>query len=246
MKKNSKQKHMEEFTIENIQEMVFASTEQSFGKLVYFLPNIVGALLVILIGWIISYIVYYIVVKSGAKLHVGRFSKKLAFDRFLRNLGVKTPIPVIIGRFLRGYIFFMFCMGAARILKLMQIANFMDTVIKYIPNVIIALFVVLIGIQISKTVSLFVRGGLSFMDKQTASIIAGFAEFSLIFFSILTALVQLDIADELVQILFVGFVLMLAIAGGLAFGLGSKDMVAKALEDLIKHRKTRRKKSSRS
>lgn len=233
---------MQEFSLAAIREMVFASTQQSLENLILFLPNIVGALLVIIIGWLVSYLVYYIIVKSTDKFHMRWLTKKVALDRFIKNLGVSTPIPQIIGNFLRGYIFFIFCMAAAKILKLSQIATFMDTIIKYIPNVIIALGVVLIGIQISKTVSLFVRGALRFMDAQTSKIIAGFAEFSLIFFSILTALVQLNIADQLVEILFVGFIFMLSLAGGLAFGLGGKDVVRKILEDLLKSKSTKSKK----
>lgn len=217
----------------NIQDVIFESTQDSIESIVRFWPNIAGAVGLLIIGWIVSYIVYLSIVKSSKRLKLGIITKKIGLKEFLLKLGIKSNVSQIIAKALRGYIFFMFLIGAVKILKLQQVADFLDTIIKYIPNVVVALLYVLIGIQVSRTVSLFVKGALHFLDESSAEIMSIFTRFTLIFFSVLAALVQLNIADTLVTILFIGFISMLSLAGGLAFGLGGKDLVRQMLEQAI-------------
>ena len=115
-----------------------------------------------------------------------------------------------------------------------QIANFLDAVIGYIPKIVIALIIVLIGIKIADTIAGIVHAALRLTSMHAANIISEVARYSLIFFSILTALTQLNIAGTLIEILFVGFIAMLALAGGLALGLGGKEVTRELLEAVRK------------
>jgi hypothetical protein len=218
-----------------IQETIFSSTNSTLTKIVAFWPNILGALGVLLIGWGVSVLVYNFIVKSSNKLKLGFISNKLNITHLLQKAEIKTPLSVIIARFLKAYIFTMFFIGAANIVQLRQIADFLESIIEYIPNVIIALIIVLFGIHISNTINSIVKGALHFSSESTANILSGVAKYSLIFFSILAALVKLNIANTLVEILFIGFVAMMALAGGLSLGLGGKD-IAKELLDVVKQK----------
>ena len=111
-----------------------------------------------------------------------------------------------------------------------EVADFLATVRGYIPDLIIALFIMLVGIRIGNTVSVVVQTSLSLTRSNTAKALGIAAKSTVITFAALAALSQLQIAPILIQILFIGFVSMLALAGGLAFGLGGKDVVKELLE----------------
>jgi hypothetical protein len=224
-----------------IQETIFSSSTSTLSKIITFWPNILGALGVLLIGWGISTLVYKIIIKSSKKLKFSSISKKFHIDAWLKKANIKTPLPELIGRFLKAYIFTMFFIGAANIVRLTQIAEFLETIINYIPNIIVALIIVLIGVEISNTVSAVVKSALRFSEEHTAEILSTVARYTLIFFSVLAAMVKLDIANTLVEILFIGFVTMLALGGGLAMGLGGKD-IAKELFEAIREKERREKK----
>ena len=215
-----------------IQENVFSSSTSIFGRLALILPSILGAIGILLVGWGVSNLVYNFIIQSSDKLHLEYISEKLNIDHFLKKAGIKSQPAHIIAKFLQGYIFTLFFISATNIVGLVQISEFLDTIIEYIPRVVVALVIILFGIQISNTVGNIVKGALHFTHKHTSEIIAIVARFSLIFFSILAALVQLNVATRLVEILFVGFISMIALGGGLALGLGGKETVAELLYQL--------------
>ena len=90
----------------------------------------------------------------------------------------------------------------------------------------------LIGVQIGNTLQLVISTSLSFAKARTADAMGIAGKYTVVAFAVLAALSQLQIAQILIQILFIGFVGMLMIAGGLAIGLGGKDVVHEMIEDL--------------
>jgi uncharacterized membrane protein len=101
----------------------------------------------------------------------------------------------------------------------------------YIPNIIVAVIIGFIGIIISNMVAEIVRTSLRSPSADTLAIIA---KSLIIFFVVLVVLNQLGVAQDLIKILFTGIVAMVAIAGGLAFGLGGKDVAEDLLQSLVK------------
>ena len=225
----------QEFEI--IKETVLGSTTGIFAEMAEFWPNILGALLILLIGLLLGIFLEKVIVKFSNKIKIPFLSDKLGLDKLLKKAQIKTHISVIIAKFLKGYIIFMFLMAAANVLKMHQVAEFLNTIIAYIPNVLIALMILLIGIRFGETTSAIIETTLYVAKSKTAKVIASVSKYTLIFFAVMAALAQLEIANEIVMTLFIGFVSTLALAGGLAFGLGGKDLVRELLEDLKKAKK---------
>jgi len=223
--------------IQEIQESVFNSTTGTFSKMAEFWPNILGAFLVILIGFFLGWFVEKIIIKSANKIKLTTLSKKLDLDHLLKKVNVKSDVSVLVGKLLKGYIIFMFLMAAANILEFDQIADFLNTIIAYIPNLLIALGILLIGIRFGNTTSVIIETTLKVTKSSAAKVVASIAKYALIFFAVMAALTQLEIANEVVMTLFIGFISMIALGGGLAFGLGGKDLVKDLLEDLRKVKK---------
>lgn len=197
-------------------------------------PHILGAAAVFLFGWIIAEISYRMIIGLGHKIHLETISEKVGLKHFLEQSKSKKKPTEVIARGVKGYLIFLFFVEATKIAQLTQVAEFLTTVISYIPEVIIALFIILVGIRIGHTLQSLITTSLTFTKANTANALGMAARYTIITFAILAALSQLQIAEILIQTLFVGFVTMLTLAGGLSFGLGGKDMVHELLEDVKK------------
>jgi small-conductance mechanosensitive channel len=102
----------------------------------------------------------------------------------------------------------------------------------YLPNVIIAVIILLVGVLVANFTRNVVKSAVEAAKLTSGDFLSGLSRWSILVFSFMAALVQLGIAEGLIQTLFTGFIAMLAIAGGLAFGLGGKDQAAKVLGKL--------------
>jgi hypothetical protein len=140
----------------------------------------------------------------------------------------------VVAKGVKGYLIFLFFIEATKVAQLTQIAEFLTKVLNYIPDVIIAIFIMLVGIRIGNTMQILISTSLSFAKSNTANVLGIAAKGTVITFAVLAALSELEIAAILIQTLFIGFVAMLTIAGGLAFGLGGKDVVKELLESIKK------------
>jgi hypothetical protein len=115
-----------------------------------------------------------------------------------------------------------------------QITEFLNEVARYIPNVIVAVVILAIGLVIGNFIENVVVSAVSAsrIPTSSAGFLGGVAKWSIVVFALLAALVQLGVATSLVQILFTGLVAMIALAGGLALGLGGREKAAKWLDRL--------------
>jgi len=223
--------------VNNIQTEVFSSSSNVITDIFAMWPQILIATGVIFIGWLLMFFTQFIIKKIAYKASLHSFSERIGLTSMLQKAQIKSSPSKVLGNFLGGYIFTLFFLAASNILGLTPISEFLDTVIQYIPHVIVALFIVLIGFQIATTTGAIVESTLNILESSAAKILGIVAKSVIILFSILGALIQLNIAEKLVTILFTGVVSMLALAGGLAIGLGSKDFVKEILQEMKKHHK---------
>lgn len=104
----------------------------------------------------------------------------------------------------------------------------------YLPNVFIAVLLLLVGFVISRLVFDLVHASLRGVSKNTSNTVANVGRWAVIVFVFLVVLNQLGIASDLIRILFGGLVAMVALAGGLAFGLGGRDSAKEIIEQVRK------------
>lgn len=195
-------------------------------------PYVLGALAVFLFGWVLAELSARLVIVIGQKIKLELISEKIGLKHFLERRKVKMSTTVLVAQALKAYLLFLFFIEATKVAQFHQVADFLSTIYGYIPSILIALFIMLVGIQIGNTLQLVISTSLTFAKAHTADVLGLAAKYTVITFSILAALAQLQIAEILIQILFIGFVGMLMIAGGLSFGLGGKDVVRELLEDI--------------
>ena len=218
--------------IAKIIESLTSAIQSNYNNFVELAPFIMGALAVFLFGWILAEIASRAIMKMSRRVKLDWLSEKIGLKHFLERARAKMSPSELIAKSVKGYLIFLFFIEATKVAKLTEIAEFLTTVISYVPEVIIAVFIMLVGIRIGNTMQAVISTSLSFAKSTTADALGMVAKYTVVAFAVLAALSQLNIADILIQTLFIGFVAMLTIAGGLAFGLGGKDVVREILESM--------------
>lgn len=193
------------------------------------LPQILAALLVLLLGVLIAGVLKEAVIRLINLLKVDEVLSKTEIPDAFERSGFEFSVANLLGWIVKWFVIILALITSADILGWQQVTFFLNDVISYVPNVIIAVIVLLVGMLLGSFVQNVITGAFEAAEMRTGNFLAGLAKWAIIVFSFMAALVQLGIAQALIQVLFTGFVAMLALAGGLAFGLGGKEHAARIL-----------------
>lgn len=213
-------------------DVISLSLQNLWQGFMIFLPNFLGALIIFFIG---------LVVAAGLGKLVEKIIDALKFDRLLEQLGLgkileRADIRLHSGRFLGVLVQWFFIVVAllavSDILGLGAFSEFLKQVLIYVPNIIIAVLILLAGVVVASFMAKLVRSSVMVARLHAAHFLGAVTKWSILVFAVLAALSQLGVAGALVNTLIMGFVAMLALAGGLAFGLGGKDVAAAWLEKI--------------
>lgn len=213
-------------------EVIRAAFVDVWAIVLEFLPRLLLAVVVFLLGLLAAHFLKSAVERLIKVLRVDELVEKLEIKALLLQAGIKLNVGAFFGWIVKWFVIIFALIAAADVLEWEQVAIFLDKVVDYIPNVFVAVIILLVGMILGSFVQGIVRTSVEAAKMQSAEFVAGVAKWSIIVFSFMAALVQLGIAESLIQVLFTGFVAMLALAGGLAFGLGGKQHAARALDRL--------------
>ena len=210
-------------------------------RFINYFPTLLGAIIVFLAGWIIAITLGRLVAKALRDLRLDKAMEKAGFSRKMSEIGVRAGISDFVGGFVKWFLILVFLMAAADILNLVQVTNFLNSIIFYIPNLVVAVIILAVVFLLGNFVYGVVRGSSLAAGVVSATLLATISRWAIIIFGIFAALIQLGVASTLVSTIFIGIVAMLALAGGLAFGLGGKDEAAMILKKLREEITERRK-----
>ncbi len=215
-------------------EIISTSFQNLWLSFSVFLPRLIGALLVLIIGWALAAFVGRLIATIIGSTHVDELIEKLKVAKRLEHVGAPLKVGGLIGWIVRWFIILVVFITAVDVLGWTQVNVFLNTVVEYLPNVVVAVIILLAGFVVAHFVHDVVEKTVRVAKLHAPDFLAGLAKWAIIIFSFAAALVQLGVASELIQILFSGLVALIALAGGLAFGLGGRDTAAKLLERMRK------------
>tara|TARA_Y100000310_G_scaffold263659_1_gene273971 strand:+ start:11321 stop:12016 length:696 start_codon:yes stop_codon:yes gene_type:complete len=203
------------------------------GGIVFFIPKLLVALLVFIFGWVIGALIGRFVAQIISALRVDRAMGQLGIDKIVNRAGFQLNTGLFFGKIVEWFFIVIFLIASFEILGLTQINEFLlQSVLGYIPNVIVASVVLVIAALVSDALSKFVSGSAKAASLPSANFLGGVTKWAVWVFAIIAALGHLGIATSLLETLFTGLVYMLTIAGGLAFGLGGKEAASRFIERL--------------
>lgn len=204
------------------------------------IPELLAAFVVLVVGWLIAALVGGLITRLIEALWIQKAIDKLHLTEAFGKLGVKLNFAGLIGWLVKWFLIVVFFIAASDILGLSQITEFLNEVVLYIPNVVIAAVVLLLGVIIGSFTGEVIEKAVRASHVHSGEVVGGIAKWAIVVFAFMAALVQLGIAADMIQTLFTGLVAMVALAGGLAFGLGGRDNAEHILATL-KHDLTKRK-----
>ena len=218
---------------------LFGSLEQSTGALWFdvmqFLPKLAIALLVLIVGWIIGGIIASVVKRGFRALKLDAALDKAAVDDLSKRAGYAFKPTQFIGSLVKWFVVLVFAVVALDILGLNQVTVFArEVVLGYLPQVFAAALILFVGVLVAQLAKDLLMGVLRGAGSKSVELYGKVAYALVIAFSIMAVLNQLQIADELVQTLFMGIVFALALGSGLAFGLGGRDAAGRYINHMTK------------
>lgn len=222
-----------------MQRDLFYSLQMSSQDLsrgvISFLPEIIIAILVLVAGWIIGGVLSGITKKIFKTFHITAALDKAGVDALSERAGYRFKPADFVAGLVKWFVIAIFLVVALDILNLNEVTSFFTVeILTYIPRVIVAALILLGAMVLANVVSVSVEGAAKAAGFRTSHVIASFTRYAILVFAVLAALNQLQIATELVQLLFAGLVFGASLAFGLAFGLGGKETAARYLSKLTR------------
>ena len=198
-----------------------------------FLPSLLAALIVFFVGWAVSVAAGRLVEKLLVMLRINQaFEHLRGFRSAIERAGLALNIPLLIGEIVKWFLIIVTLLAATDILGLNEISSFLTSVLLYIPNVVVAALILTIAVVLANFVYRTVEASITAAGFESARMVAAVSKWAIIVFALLAALTQLNVAVTLIQTIVTAFFAMLALAGGLAFGLGGKELATKWLKKL--------------
>jgi hypothetical protein len=213
---------------------VFTQSFQSlFWGIVQFIPNLIGAIVVFILAWVIGAILGRFVAQLVTAIKVDNALRSAGVDRVVERAGFKLNSGAFLGSLVKWFFIVLGLLVALNILGLTDVSMFLGAiVVGYLPQVIIAVLILMVAAVVAEAAQRLVSASAHAAGIRSANFIGILARWAIWIFAILAALDHLQVASDLIQPLFTGIVVAFALAFGLAFGLGGQQTAAKILERL--------------
>lgn len=216
-------------------DVVRASLLSLWTTVADFLPRLVAAILVFLVGWLIAVLIAKLAYHIVRVLQIDRALEGVGFKKVWERSGFKLNTPMLFGELVKWFFIIVFLLSSANILGLTEVSQFLNTVLLYIPNVIVAAIILLIGMMAAKFLDGVVMASVKAANLASANLLGAITKWAVVIFSLLVALNQLGIAQDIIKIVITGIVAAASIALGLSLGLGGQ----KHAEEFVANMKKR-------
>lgn len=214
-------------------EVLTLSFQNLWMGIVNFVPNLVIAIVILILGWLIGALFGRAIWQVFRSLKVDEALRRAGFESFLRRGGMNLDTGAFIGGLVKWFIILVFLIAAFDVLGLSQVNLFLrEVVIAYLPRVLVAALVLLVAGVIGDLTERVVVTAAKTAEVRSAHFAGAIAKWAIWIFALLVALSQLGIAAAFSQTLFTGVVIALALALGLSFGLGGQEAAGRFIERL--------------
>ncbi len=215
-------------TVTNFFQAVMVSLAAAMMALLSFIPALIGAVIILVVGWLLSDFIGKLCIRILDRVGFERAAQRTGVSGFISQTGMRDPrASVVLAELVKWFIRLIFLEAAAEAVHLQAVVQVINQIILFIPNLIVALVVLMIGVMVARLVASLVRGSAAEAGFDNPNLLAGVAKYAIIAFAVLIAVNQIGIAASLVNAMFMAFVGALALALGLAFGLGGRDVAGR-------------------
>jgi hypothetical protein len=213
-------------------QLILEPLKNMLNTVAVYLPFLFGAILILFIGWVVAKTLSALVLRALDRLKFNEFSTKLGLSELLSKGGLSIAPSNLIAAFVYWVLMIIVLATTLQAVGLEIAAKLLERVTGYVPNVIAAVFVMIVGMFLANFVSGIVRAAANNVNLGRAELLAGITKAAILVFTVVSALEQLNIVTFFVTTTFQIFFGAVCFALALAFGLGGKDLAARILWDL--------------
>lgn len=217
---------------------IITGVAAAFAALFSALPSVLGALIILAIGWIIAGWIGGLLAKGLRAIRFDELADRAGVSTFLERAGVNVDPAGVLGGVVKWYVRLVFILMAANAVGLTAVSSIVNQVLAFIPNMLVAVLILGVFAWLAGLVRGVVRAALSGTNMPSTDAIATLAYVAVFAFGVVAAADQVGIAATLINTLFMGVVGALALAFGLAFGLGGREEAASIWRDWRGHATT--------
>lgn len=198
-------------------------------KIAAFIPNLIGALVVVVVGFVVARLLDALLSKLLAKLGLDRLMQGTGLNKMMARVGIKVPASTLIGRIIYWFVLLVFLVSALESLGLERISATLDTLALYVPKVFAAALVLVAGILLAQLLNSVVSGAAEGVGIDYAGALGRLSQGLVIIISVSVAIGQLEIKAELLNYVIAIILLSIGIAVALAIGFGCRGIAAQII-----------------
>lgn len=220
------------------QETVVEAMRKLYTDVLSHLPSLLAAIIVLIVGWVVAVFLSKLVNKLLEMIKIDHLANQLGLQTLSDRVGRRLSLAALGGWIVKWFFFLSTFIAAADILDLQGVSSFLYTdVLTYAGHVVVAMAVLLLGILAANFLGGIVSAAVNASGLHKGSVLGAMTKWVIVAFTTLTVLGKLGVGEYL-QDLYRAVIAMLAIAGGLAFGLGGRDHASKILDKIEQNLKS--------
>jgi hypothetical protein len=208
--------------------------QKAWQGFLFFLPKLIGAILVFFVGWFIALAIGKLVTEILKRIKLDRLFERTGWKEALEKAELKVSISEFIGRIFKWILVIVFLSATVEILGLSQFAEFLRGIVLWLPNLIVAVAIFVVAVIVADILEKIIKASVKKMEVGYVGFFGGLVKWAIYVFAGLAILYQLGVAKEIVNALVFGVIATLSLALGLSFGLGGKDAAAQLIEEIKK------------
>ncbi len=198
-----------------------------------FLPELVIAILIFVVGWVIASLLARAVDQIVKAIKLDNALRGAGLEQTMARAGFSLNSGRFLGELVKWFILIVFLVAALEVMKLDQVTMFLrQVVLGYLPQVIVAVLIMIVAVVLAEAMRKIVVASAKAANIRSAGFLGALTKWAIWIFALLAALLQLGIAVAFLQTLFTGVIVALSLAFGLSFGLGGQAAASRYLDHL--------------
>jgi len=217
---------------QDLTSTLYGSLMNVWAGVFSFIPKLVGAIVVLIIGLIIASVFGSVIEQIIKALKVDSLLRKLGVAAYVERAGLNLNSGNFLGRIVYWFFVVVFILAVSSILGLDVFADFLKQILLYVPNIVVATLIMVATLVVARFFKNLIIASVLSAKLHASKFMGAFIWWVVVIFGLVTALMQLGINVYILQTIITGVVAMLALAGGIAFGMGGKDYAARLIEKM--------------
>lgn len=209
--------------------MLVDPIRETLHQIAAFLPRLLLAIVLLIIGWLVARAVRFAIVKALRAVNFGVVTEKAGIDHFLQQGGTDIDTIRVLGAMFYWLVLLAALMIAFNTLELAYVTDLIGRIVLFVPRVMVAIVILVFGVYFARFVGAALATYLRNAEVAEAGMMGRLAVYAIVAFVVMIALDQLGLGDIIRQT-FLILVAAVALALALAFGLGGRQRAGELLE----------------